>query len=153
MHHAPATCVAVAAPVAAAAAAVPERGGTRASTTAARGRCTTSTTRYFDMNTTININKMRCTMHLRPASLSLPLLLLLLLLLLLRLLLLLLLLRQLKLILLLFLNANGYIRAAAVASAADTPLLCYGQSTGTTADTHVQVQAHFFCQLLNNKQV
>ena len=62
MHHAPATCVAaaVAAPVAAAAdAAVPERGGTRASTTSARGRCTTSTTRYFDMNTTININKMR----------------------------------------------------------------------------------------------
>ena len=126
MHHAPATCVAVAAPVAAAAdAAVPERGGTRASTTAARGRCTTSTTRYFDMNTTININKMRCTMHLRPASLSLPLLLLLLLLLLLRLLLLLLLLlRQLKLILLLFLNANGYIRAAAGASAAAAPLLC-----------------------------
>ena len=38
MHHAPATYVAVAAPVAAAAAAaVPERGGTRASTTAARG--------------------------------------------------------------------------------------------------------------------
>ena len=123
MHHAPATCVAVAAPVAAAAdAAVPERGGTRASTTSARGRCTASTTRYFDMNTTININKMRCTMHLRPASLSLPLLLLLLLLLLR--LLLLLLLRQLKLILLLFLNANGYIRAAAGASAAAAPLLC-----------------------------